>query len=515
MRLCGGAAFRKELGIERRFRDALAARVMAPTTDALHDFVGRATLGLPLFGRCADDAADGRGRLRPQGRHHLGRLPELAPRRRAATSTSSSTPTTSARSRTSSPAASTRRGTRRWPGCAAERLAARARPHGRARGHARHRPGPDLGGRRARRLDPPRPGRPRGRRRSASARSTPRRRRSSRCRTCGGAGLDRTLHVRRFDVGVGLHGDHVGGERDAARALVAGEVDAACMIDGNHLLFTQEGTLPAGAPGSSTRPAPYDHCNMTIVDTAPAARPPRVRARCCVSMSYADPEVRPLLDLEGLTPWVPGPHQRLRPAGPRRRRDRLLRRERRGDRRGVHAVTGPGARSTVLDLGPRVRARAPTCSSAAPLRDLPAGGRVTRHRRRTPRSGSTCGRGAAAAGPRLRRCDRPHGRPGSSSRGSADTDRWAGAERAGGPGATGSSPGRPAHWGLAARGALVEAGGPGAASTSTTATSSGPTSRRGCTPTPPRRSGIRRRRSTGTATGRRCRRTSRPPSCRS
>ncbi|WP_433782071.1 acyl-CoA dehydrogenase family protein [Actinomycetospora sp. CA-101289] len=50
MRLCGGAAFRKELGIERRYRDAVAARVMAPTTDALHDFVGRATLGLPLFG---------------------------------------------------------------------------------------------------------------------------------------------------------------------------------------------------------------------------------------------------------------------------------------------------------------------------------------------------------------------------------------------------------------------------------------------------------------------------------
>jgi len=49
MKLCGGAAFRKELGIERRFRDARAARVMAPTTDALLDFVGRATLGLPLL----------------------------------------------------------------------------------------------------------------------------------------------------------------------------------------------------------------------------------------------------------------------------------------------------------------------------------------------------------------------------------------------------------------------------------------------------------------------------------
>jgi isovaleryl-CoA dehydrogenase len=46
---CGGAAFRKELGIERRLRDSRAARVMAPTTDALLDFVGRAMCGLPLL----------------------------------------------------------------------------------------------------------------------------------------------------------------------------------------------------------------------------------------------------------------------------------------------------------------------------------------------------------------------------------------------------------------------------------------------------------------------------------
>jgi alkylation response protein AidB-like acyl-CoA dehydrogenase len=49
LRVCGGAAFRKELGIERRFRDARAARVMAPTTEALLDFVGRALTGLPLL----------------------------------------------------------------------------------------------------------------------------------------------------------------------------------------------------------------------------------------------------------------------------------------------------------------------------------------------------------------------------------------------------------------------------------------------------------------------------------
>lgn len=49
MRVCGGAAFRREVGVERNFRDARAASVMAPTTDALYDFIGRAVCGLPLF----------------------------------------------------------------------------------------------------------------------------------------------------------------------------------------------------------------------------------------------------------------------------------------------------------------------------------------------------------------------------------------------------------------------------------------------------------------------------------
>ncbi len=50
MRVCGGAAFRKEVGIERHFRDARAATVMAPTTDVLYDFIGKAVCGMPLFG---------------------------------------------------------------------------------------------------------------------------------------------------------------------------------------------------------------------------------------------------------------------------------------------------------------------------------------------------------------------------------------------------------------------------------------------------------------------------------
>jgi alkylation response protein AidB-like acyl-CoA dehydrogenase len=49
MRVCGGAAFRKDVGIERHFRDARAASVMAPTSDVLYDFIGKAACGLPLF----------------------------------------------------------------------------------------------------------------------------------------------------------------------------------------------------------------------------------------------------------------------------------------------------------------------------------------------------------------------------------------------------------------------------------------------------------------------------------
>jgi alkylation response protein AidB-like acyl-CoA dehydrogenase len=50
MRLGGGAAFRKDIGIERHFRDARASAVMAPTVDALQEFIGRALCGLALFG---------------------------------------------------------------------------------------------------------------------------------------------------------------------------------------------------------------------------------------------------------------------------------------------------------------------------------------------------------------------------------------------------------------------------------------------------------------------------------
>ncbi len=123
-----------------------------------------------------------------------------------------------------------------------------------------------------------------------------------------GAGPDADVRVCRFDIGVGLHGDHVGGEREAARALFAadpaGRVDAACMIDSNLLLFAREGVLPSGSVRVLAQTPPYDHCTMTAGPSADEDAVARFGA-LLRGMDYSDADLRPLLDLEGLKEWRP------------------------------------------------------------------------------------------------------------------------------------------------------------------------------------------------------------------
>jgi ABC-type phosphate/phosphonate transport system substrate-binding protein len=111
------------------------------------------------------------------------------------------------------------------------------------------------------------------------------------------------VFMLRFDVGVGLHGDHIGGERDAARALVSGKAAAACMIDSNHLLFSREGILPAGRTRVLSHTAAFDHCNMTVAVDGAMEGLVRSFGRLLRSMPPAHPTVRRLFDLEGLTAW--------------------------------------------------------------------------------------------------------------------------------------------------------------------------------------------------------------------
>lgn len=115
----------------------------------------------------------------------------------------------------------------------------------------------------------------------------------------------RDFSARRFDVLGGKHGDHIGGERDAALALMAGDIDAAWMIDGNHQAFSREGILPGGATRIVARTGLYDHCNFTVSPGAPQEQIPRF-TELLLAMRWEDPQVRPLLELEGLKTWLPG-----------------------------------------------------------------------------------------------------------------------------------------------------------------------------------------------------------------
>lgn len=115
----------------------------------------------------------------------------------------------------------------------------------------------------------------------------------------------RDVRVRDFDVLRGKHGDHVGGELDAVQSLLHGESDAAALLDLNWNTWTKDGTIdPASVRIVATTPM-FDHCVFTVKGNAdPAILGGWTDA--LFSMRYENPEHRKMMDLEGLTAWLPG-----------------------------------------------------------------------------------------------------------------------------------------------------------------------------------------------------------------
>jgi phosphonate transport system substrate-binding protein len=111
-------------------------------------------------------------------------------------------------------------------------------------------------------------------------------------------------HVLNHEVMVGKHGDHVGGERDAARALVAGKADAACVLDANYPVFVNEGTLDGGTTRVLATTPPFDHCNFTVRNDLPESKT-KGFVEALLAMSFQDPEVRTFMEMEGLKRWLP------------------------------------------------------------------------------------------------------------------------------------------------------------------------------------------------------------------
>jgi phosphonate transport system substrate-binding protein len=119
-------------------------------------------------------------------------------------------------------------------------------------------------------------------------------------------GLDpfRDCKVLYHNVMVGKHGDHVGGERDAARALASGAADAACVLDANYGMFVNEGTLDPGTTRTLATTPPFDHCNFTARASLSTQRW-KPFADALLGMSFQHPEVRVFMEMEGLKRWLP------------------------------------------------------------------------------------------------------------------------------------------------------------------------------------------------------------------
>ena len=274
----------------------------------------------------------------------------------------------------------------------------------------------------------------------------------------------------------------------------------------------QRGHAARGRPRIIGQTPPYDHCNMTVDDTGAG----RGRSRAFDAAPARDGLRR---------------RRRCARCSTSRGCGSGCRDARSATRRSSRPSTRPASTTTTdmspppstdpdaarLDLGsiwaPSGSTAARTCSSTTRSRRCPAGGRVARHRLR-----SRARRAPAGVGPAARATGSTRATTATATlvvvRGTADDDRWHGADRAGGPAADGdvAAPAR-------ARGDSPPAArssspaGPSRASTSTTTTWCGPTSRRGSTRRPSPASGTRRPRSPGTRRSS-CRPRSRPRSCR-
>lgn len=117
------------------------------------------------------------------------------------------------------------------------------------------------------------------------------------------AGRDFT--VRRFDVMVGKHGDHIGGELEAVGSVMSGDAQACAVLDLNWERWRADGTVDPLTLSSLTTTQPFDHCNFTVREDFPL----EVQQRwtdVLFRMSYDNPAHRDMMDMEGLKAWLPG-----------------------------------------------------------------------------------------------------------------------------------------------------------------------------------------------------------------
>ena len=143
------------------------------------------------------------------------------------------------------------------------------------------------------------------------------------------SGVDprRDCRVLHHNVMVGKHGDHVGGERDAAKALASGAADAACVLDANYAVFINEGTLDPGTTRVLATTSPLR--SLQFYNASRPARAAREAVSRCVAGHVVPGSGDPRLHGNGrIEEMAAGEDQRLCAIGKGRRAFQFLRRRR-------------------------------------------------------------------------------------------------------------------------------------------------------------------------------------------
>jgi phosphonate transport system substrate-binding protein len=121
------------------------------------------------------------------------------------------------------------------------------------------------------------------------------------------AGLDpdQDLKLVRFDTDIGKHGDTGTSEQDVVRAVTEGSADAGSIGKATWDALVTAGLIDPRTLRIFWTSHGYSHCNFTARAGLPAALAERF-TKAIQAMDYNDSKWKTIMNLEGLTRWMPG-----------------------------------------------------------------------------------------------------------------------------------------------------------------------------------------------------------------
>jgi phosphate/phosphite/phosphonate ABC transporter binding protein len=117
--------------------------------------------------------------------------------------------------------------------------------------------------------------------------------------------LEKDLKAVRFDTDIGKHGDTGTSEQDVVRAVTEGAADAGAIGRATWDALVTGGQIDQRRLRIFWTSRGYSHCNFTArVGLSPSLAERFTKA--IQAMDYNDPKWKQIMNLEGLTRWIPG-----------------------------------------------------------------------------------------------------------------------------------------------------------------------------------------------------------------